>query len=114
MQHDERYWQNAEAFRPERWIGDKTGGDRSGGLAYMPFGVGPRMCIGIKLACKPSMSCSAQLVMLRCAIFCTAALCQWCGEPQKQCTRMCLMVFVPFLSHVFWAGVMHFWYMSSS
>ena len=52
MQHDERYWQDAEAFKPERWIGDKIGGDRSGGLAYMPFGVGPRMCIGIKLACK--------------------------------------------------------------
>ena len=60
MQHDERYWQDAEAFKPERWIGDKTGGDRSGGLAYMPFGVGPRMCIGIKLACKPvDHSCSA-------------------------------------------------------
>ena len=50
MQHDERYWQDAEAFKPERWLGDKTGGDRSGGLAYMPFGVGPRMCVGIKLA----------------------------------------------------------------
>lgn len=52
MQHDEQYWQDAEAFKPERWIGDKTGGDKSGGMAYMPFGLGPRMCIGIKLACK--------------------------------------------------------------
>lgn len=50
MHHDERWWQDAEAFKPERWMGDETGGDRSGGLAYMPFGVGPRMCIGIKLA----------------------------------------------------------------
>ena len=52
MQHDEQYWQDAEAFRPERWLGDKTGGDKSGGMAYMPFGLGPRMCIGIKLACE--------------------------------------------------------------
>ncbi len=37
-------------FKPERWVGDKTGGDRSGGLAYLPFGAGPRMCIGYKLA----------------------------------------------------------------
>ena len=50
MQHNERYWQEAGAFKPERWLGDRTGGDRSGGMAYMPFGLGPRMCIGIKLA----------------------------------------------------------------
>ncbi len=52
IQRDERYWQEAEAFKPERWLGDKTGGDRTGGMAYMPFGLGPRMCIGIKLARK--------------------------------------------------------------
>jgi len=52
LHHDERWWQDAEAFKPERWIGDKTGGDRSGGLAYLPFGSGPKMCIGYKLACK--------------------------------------------------------------
>ncbi|KAL3139153.1 hypothetical protein ABBQ32_005937 [Trebouxia sp. C0010 RCD-2024] len=55
MQHDERYWQDAEAFKPERWIGDKTGGDRTGGLAYLPFGVGPRMCVGIKLALEEAI-----------------------------------------------------------
>ena len=69
MQHDERYWQDAEAFKPERWIGDKTGGDRSGGLAYMPFGVGPRMCIGIKLACKPGIT-AAVLSLPCCAELC--------------------------------------------
>ena len=52
MHRDERWWQDAEQFKPERWVGDKTGGDRSGGLAYLPFGAGPRMCIGYKLACK--------------------------------------------------------------
>ena len=57
MQRDERHWPNAEAFKPERWLGDKTGGDRTGGMAYMPFGLGPRMCIGIKLARKASLLC---------------------------------------------------------
>lgn len=50
MHHDPKWWQDAEEFKPERWVGDETGGDRSGGLAYMPFGLGPRMCIGIKFA----------------------------------------------------------------
>ena len=50
MHRDKRWWQDAEAFKPERWVGDETGGDRSGGLAYMPFGLGPRKCIGYKLA----------------------------------------------------------------
>ncbi|KAL3134381.1 hypothetical protein ABBQ38_006635 [Trebouxia sp. C0009 RCD-2024] len=53
MHHDERWWQDAEVFKPERWLGDKNGGDKSGGHAYMPFGAGPRMCIGIKLAREP-------------------------------------------------------------
>ena len=48
LHRDQRWWD--EAFKPERWVGDKTGGDKSGGLAYMPFGVGPSMCIGYKLA----------------------------------------------------------------
>ena len=66
MQRDPRYWEDAEAFKPERWLEDKAGGDRTGGLAYMPFGVGPRMCIGIKLACKPGCA------VLRCAVLCCA------------------------------------------
>jgi len=59
MQHDERYWKDPDAFKPERWIGNAKGGDMSDGMAYMPFGLGPRMCIGIKLARK----CSAFIVL---------------------------------------------------
>ena len=71
MQHDERWWQDAETFKPERWLGDKSGGDRSDGLAYLPFGAGPRMCIGIKLARRLSVLCCA---VLRCAALRCAAL----------------------------------------
>ena len=63
MHHDERWWQDAEQFKPERWLGDKTGGDRSGGLAYLPFGGGPRMCIGVKLAGTQSSASSACLAV---------------------------------------------------
>ena len=52
IHHDERWWQDAESFKPERWLDDKTGGDKSGGMAYMPFGLGPHNCVGMKLACK--------------------------------------------------------------
>lgn len=50
LHHSEQWWQDAETFKPERWLGDETGGDMSGGFAYIPFGVGPRHCIGYKLA----------------------------------------------------------------
>ena len=52
MHRDEQWWQDAEHFKPERWLGDPAGGDKTGGLAYVPFGAGARMCIGYKLACK--------------------------------------------------------------
>ncbi len=62
IHHDER-WQDAEAFKPERWLNDKTGGDRSGGMAYMPFGLGPHNCVGMKLACKLPFARVSKLVI---------------------------------------------------
>jgi cytochrome P450 len=43
LHHDPRWWRDAEAFRPERWLDDDLGRPRH---AYLPFGGGPRMCIG--------------------------------------------------------------------
>jgi cytochrome P450 len=43
LHHDPRWWDEPEAFRPERWLGDEGGRPRH---AYLPFGAGPRMCIG--------------------------------------------------------------------
>jgi cytochrome P450 len=42
LHHDERWWPDPAAFRPERWL---DAPERARG-AYLPFGAGPRMCIG--------------------------------------------------------------------
>lgn len=44
LHHDPRYFEDAEEFRPERWAGDLA--RRLPRFAYMPFGGGPRICIG--------------------------------------------------------------------
>src|SRR5436309_374019 len=41
-------WQEAEAFKPERW--DPANGQHIPPGAYFPFGGGPRTCIGMPLA----------------------------------------------------------------
>lgn len=76
LHHDERWWQDAEAFKPERWVGDKTGGDRSGGLAYLPFGSGPKMCIGYKLALEEAI-----IALVRLYQQFTFRLSESCTEP---------------------------------
>lgn len=39
---DENVWENAESFCPERF----SNGKKPAGLSYVPFGGGPRVCIG--------------------------------------------------------------------
>ena len=41
------YWTNPEQFLPERWLNDQQPRAR---YAYMPFGAGPRACVGIHFA----------------------------------------------------------------
>lgn len=45
MHRDIRFWKDPEQFRPERFISEQTAK-----FTYLPFGAGPRMCIGNNFA----------------------------------------------------------------
>jgi cytochrome P450 len=49
IQHDARFWENAETFQPERWetLSVKEAGNR---FIYFPFSKGVRSCIGESFA----------------------------------------------------------------
>ncbi len=48
LHRDERYWENPNQFDPDRFAPERTK-ERHRGV-YMPFGLGPRMCIGNNFA----------------------------------------------------------------
>jgi cytochrome P450 len=49
MQRSPKYWKDPESFVPERFEGGRPNGDAASPFAYLPFGRGPRMCIGASL-----------------------------------------------------------------
>ena len=57
MGQDERYWRDPREFLPERWENRKD----INPFSYIPFGVGPRMCIGRRLAEAEMQLITAQL-----------------------------------------------------
>jgi unspecific monooxygenase len=42
-----RLWEEPDAFAPERFLAGAAAIDR---FAYLPFGIGPRVCIGAQFA----------------------------------------------------------------
>lgn len=44
VHHDPRWYEDPEAFVPERWTDEERA--RRPRYAYLPFGAGPRMCVG--------------------------------------------------------------------
>jgi cytochrome P450 len=48
VHHDPKYWDNPEEFRPSRFT--KENQKKQQPFTYIPFGGGPRMCIGINYA----------------------------------------------------------------
>ena len=54
MHHDERYFKDPHAFKPERWVDDVEAVLEP--AAWMPFGAGPRRCPGERLAGGPTAS----------------------------------------------------------
>jgi cytochrome P450 len=69
MHRDARWWAEPEQFRPDRWLRREPGkADRfdpkSPGQprgAYLPFGAGPRMCIGEQFAWSEAATMLAEL-----------------------------------------------------
>jgi len=45
-----RFWDEPAAFRPDRWLPDGTTPDDRSQFAYLPYGRGPRHCLGVHLA----------------------------------------------------------------
>eukprot|EP01133_Synstelium_polycarpum_P010895 gene10895-12698_t len=57
---DERHWDQPEIFNPERWIKESA---VSSDYTYIPFGLGPRMCVGMGVAKDELYYCAAQMLM---------------------------------------------------
>ncbi|XP_055680723.1 probable cytochrome P450 6d5 [Lutzomyia longipalpis] len=49
IQMDPKYYPEPEEFRPERFSSDNSNGGNQKGVTYMPFGDGPRACIGLRM-----------------------------------------------------------------
>ncbi|KOB71358.1 Cytochrome P450 Cyp6b29 [Operophtera brumata] len=60
IHHDAKYYPNPEKFDPERFSAENSR-DRNY-CAYMPFGVGPRNCIGMRFAKVQSRVCISKLL----------------------------------------------------
>ncbi len=59
IQRDERYWEHPLEFRPERFLITDPNQHR---FTYLPFGGGPRICIGISLAMTEAITILASVL----------------------------------------------------
>ena len=60
MHRDRRFFEHPEVFRPERWL-DTERRSRLPRHAYLPFGAGPRLCIGNSFAMTEAILLLASL-----------------------------------------------------
>jgi cytochrome P450 family 6 len=49
LQRDPEIFENPLQFKPERFENSPNGNGNSKGLFYLPFGDGPRICIGMRM-----------------------------------------------------------------
>jgi len=60
MHRTERLWDNPLAFDPDRFLRDPS--LKAKGAPYMPFGAGPRICVGAAFATMEAVMSLARLV----------------------------------------------------
>nr|XP_053627662.1 cytochrome P450 9e2-like [Cherax quadricarinatus] len=60
LQNDPQYWTNPTEFNPDRFLPDNKHNLISG--TYLPFGLGPRNCVGMRFALMESKLVLAKLV----------------------------------------------------
>ena len=94
IHHNEKYYDNPEEFRPERFLNnDQDNNDRSS--FYFPFGLGSRMCIGRRFS----------LLMIKVVLFHLLARCEL-----KQCAKTSSIKFERKKSATerrFWLNIQH-------
>ena len=61
---DPEIYESPMEFKPERFQNSSTGGGNSNGLFYLPFGDGPRNCIGMRMG-KVTSKVGLAVVLLR-------------------------------------------------
>ncbi|XP_076375889.1 cytochrome P450 9e2-like [Megalopta genalis] len=60
IHHDAEYWSNPEVFDPDRFSEERKQDIEK--MTFLPFGEGPRMCVGMKMALLLTKSCLATLL----------------------------------------------------
>ena len=60
MHNNPSYWPDADVFLPERWLEGHPEKAKQPKYAYMPFGEGSRVCIGMRFAME-----EAKITLLR-------------------------------------------------
>ncbi|KYQ51016.1 Cytochrome P450 9e2 [Trachymyrmex zeteki] len=60
LQEDPRYWENPKEFDPARFGPDRKHNIEK--FTYLPFGEGPRMCVGMRMAQLQIKACLATLL----------------------------------------------------
>lgn len=61
LHRDPKYWSDPEVFRPDRFLPENKDSINSG--TYLPFGLGPRNCIGMRFALMETKLALAKVVL---------------------------------------------------